>query len=53
MSSYFQGKVEDARVLSCLHKCKESLEVPGMEAVQPGMQLMTNTGNNKHYTCEG
>lgn len=38
------GKTEDPSVLACLHKCKESLEVPGMEVVQPGMQLMTNTG---------
>lgn len=49
------GKTEDPSVLACLHKCKESLEVPGMEVVQPGMQLMTNTGksscaNNVHTT---
>jgi len=42
--SLLTGKTEDPGVLNCLHKCKESLELPGMEVVQPGMQLMTNTG---------
>lgn len=50
--SILTGKTEDPRVLSCLHKCKESLEVPGMEAVQPGMQLMTNTDMTE-ITVEG
>jgi len=45
--SILVGKNEDPKVLSCLHKCKESLEVPGIEVVQPGMQLMTNTGKPK------
>jgi len=45
--SLLTEKNEDPKVLSCLHKCKESLEVPGMEVVQPGMQLMTNTGNTQ------
>ncbi|XP_021955255.1 calsyntenin-1 [Folsomia candida] len=50
--SLLLGKMEDPGVLSCLHKCKESLEVPGMEVVQPGMQLMTNTDMTE-ITVEG
>uniref|UniRef100_A0A646QFH4 Calsyntenin-1 n=1 Tax=Hemiscolopendra marginata TaxID=943146 RepID=A0A646QFH4_9MYRI len=50
-----RGKTEKAAVLSCLHKCKESLEVPGMELLEPGMELLNNNdltevaieGNNK------
>ncbi|XP_044741341.1 calsyntenin-1 isoform X2 [Chrysoperla carnea] len=36
-------KTEKPEVLSCLHKCKESLEVPAMELLQPGMELLTNS----------
>jgi len=50
--SLLVGKIEDPSVLTCLHKCKESLEVPGMEVVQPGMQLMTNTDMTE-ITVEG
>ena len=38
-------KNEKPEVLSCLHKCKESLEVPAMELLEPGMELLTNSGN--------
>lgn len=38
-------KTEKPEVLSCLHKCKESLEVPAMELLQQGMELLTNSGN--------
>lgn len=37
-------KKERAEVLACLHKCKESLEVPAMELLEPGMELLTNSG---------
>jgi hypothetical protein len=37
-------KTEKPEVLSCLHKCKESLEVPAMELLEPGMELLTNSG---------
>ncbi|KAF4533082.1 hypothetical protein B566_EDAN017269 [Ephemera danica] len=36
-------KKERAEVLACLHKCKESLEVPAMELLEPGMELLTNS----------
>uniref|UniRef100_A0A8D9AP55 Calsyntenin-1 n=1 Tax=Cacopsylla melanoneura TaxID=428564 RepID=A0A8D9AP55_9HEMI len=36
-------KTEKPSVLSCLHKCKESLEVPAMELLEPGMELLTNS----------
>ncbi|XP_063219029.1 calsyntenin-1 [Bacillus rossius redtenbacheri] len=35
--------VEKPEVLSCLHRCKESLEVPAMELLEPGMELLTNS----------
>ncbi|KAI5711487.1 hypothetical protein M8J76_013710 [Diaphorina citri] len=36
-------KTEKPSVLACLHKCKESLEVPAMELLEPGMELLTNS----------
>jgi hypothetical protein len=43
-------KTEKPEVLSCLHKCKESLEVPAMELLEPGMELLTNSGEcSKSY----
>uniref|UniRef100_T1J4B1 Cadherin domain-containing protein n=1 Tax=Strigamia maritima TaxID=126957 RepID=T1J4B1_STRMM len=50
-----RGRTEKPSVLACLHKCKESLEVPGMELLEPGMELLNNNdltvvaieGNNK------
>jgi hypothetical protein len=57
MKHYFHGylaglsvllhKKERAEVLACLHKCKESLEVPAMELLEPGMELLTNSGEFK------
>lgn len=54
MKHYFRGylaglsvllhRAERAEVLTCLHKCKESLEVPAMELLEPGMELLTNSG---------
>jgi len=37
-------QLEKPEVLTCLHKCKESLEVPAMELLEPGMELLTNSG---------
>ena len=42
--SVLLNKNEKPEVLSCLHKCKESLEVPAMELLEPGMELLTNSG---------
>lgn len=36
-------QLEKPEVLACLHKCKESLEVPAMELLEPGMELLTNS----------
>ncbi|XP_060534090.1 calsyntenin-1 isoform X2 [Cylas formicarius] len=43
---------EKPEVLSCLHQCKESLQVPGMELLQPGMELLTNSDLTE-VTVEG
>lgn len=42
--SVLVNKLEKPAVLACLHKCKESLEVPAMELLEPGMELLTNSG---------
>lgn len=39
-------QLEKPEVLACLHKCKESLEVPAMELLEPGMELLTNSGKS-------
>uniref|UniRef100_A0A0K8SB61 Cadherin domain-containing protein n=1 Tax=Lygus hesperus TaxID=30085 RepID=A0A0K8SB61_LYGHE len=41
--SVLLNKVERPSVLACLHKCKESLDVPPMELLEPGMELLTNS----------
>lgn len=41
--SVLLNKLEKPSVLACLHKCKESLEVPAMELLEPGMELLTNS----------
>ncbi|XP_014246637.1 calsyntenin-1 isoform X2 [Cimex lectularius] len=41
--SVLLNTVEKPSVLSCLHKCKESLDVPPMELLEPGMELLTNS----------
>lgn len=43
-------QLEKPEVLACLHKCKESLEVPAMELLEPGMELLTNSGKYNFYT---
>lgn len=42
--SVLLNREEKPSVLACLHKCKESLEVPPMELLEPGMELLTNSG---------
>jgi len=42
-------QLEKPEVLACLHKCKESLEVPAMELLEPGMELLTNSGKCHKY----
>lgn len=37
-------KNEKPEVLACLHKCKESLEVPAMDYLEPGMELLSSNG---------
>lgn len=42
--SILLGENEKPEVLSCLHKCKETLEVPSVKLLEPGMELITNSG---------
>ena len=42
--SVLVGQTELAEVVSCLHKCKENLEAPPMELLQPGMEILNNNG---------
>lgn len=42
--SVLLGENEKPDVLACLHKCKETLEVPSVKLLEPGMELMTNSG---------
>lgn len=41
--SVLLGENEKPEVLTCLHKCKETLEVPSVKLLEPGMELMTNS----------
>lgn len=50
--SVLVGDTEKPEVLSCLHQCKESLQVPAMELLQPGMELLTNSDLTE-VTVEG
>ncbi|XP_072382339.1 calsyntenin-1 [Diabrotica undecimpunctata] len=50
--SILLGENEKPEVLSCLHQCKESLQVPSMELLQPGMELLTNSDLTE-VTVEG
>ena len=43
--SILLGENEKSEVLSCLHKCKETLEVPSVKLLEPGMELITNSGS--------
>lgn len=45
-------KTENPQVLACLHKCKESLEVPAMDYLKPGMELLSNNDLTE-ITIEG
>ncbi|CAH0549195.1 unnamed protein product [Brassicogethes aeneus] len=50
--SVLVGENEKPEVLNCLHQCKESLQVPAMELLQPGMELLTNSDLTE-VTVEG
>lgn len=50
--SVLVGQTEKPEVLGCLHQCKESLQVPAMELLQPGMELLTNSDLTE-VTVEG
>ncbi|KAI4454344.1 calsyntenin [Holotrichia oblita] len=50
--SVLVGENEKSEVLNCLHQCKESLQVPAMELLQPGMELLTNSDLTE-VTVEG
>lgn len=41
--SILLNKTESPEVLICLHKCKESMETPGIDFLEPGMELLSNT----------
>lgn len=44
--SLLKGETEKPEVLTCLRKCKETLEVPSVKLLEPGMEIMTNSGEN-------
>lgn len=50
--SVLVGQTELAEVVSCLHKCKENLEAPPMELLQPGMEILNNNDLTE-LTLEG
>lgn len=35
--SVLRGRTENPEVLACLHRCKEGLEVPPADLLEPGM----------------
>ncbi|XP_023227601.1 calsyntenin-1-like isoform X2 [Centruroides sculpturatus] len=41
--SVLRGHTESPDVLACLHHCKEGLEVPPTEHLEPGMELQSNS----------
>ena len=42
--SVLVGQTEVPEVIRCFHKCKENLEAPPMELLQPGMEILNNNG---------
>ncbi|KAF8771411.1 Calsyntenin-1 like protein [Argiope bruennichi] len=50
--SVLRGRTESAEVLACLHRCKEGLEVPPADLLEPGMELLTNSDLSE-VTVEG
>ena len=44
--SILVGQTELSDVISCFHKCKENLEAPPMELLQPGMEILNNNGTS-------
>ncbi|PRD18001.1 UNVERIFIED_CONTAM: Calsyntenin-2 [Trichonephila clavipes] len=50
--SVLRGRTENSEVLACLHRCKEGLEVPPADLLEPGMELLTNSDLSE-VTVEG
>ncbi|XP_032793848.1 calsyntenin-1 [Daphnia magna] len=50
--SVLAGQIELDEVIACLHKCKENLEAPPMELLQPGMEILNNNDLTE-LTLEG
>jgi len=50
--SVLVGQTEQAEVIGCFHKCKENLETPPMELLQPGMEILNNNDLTE-LTLEG
>ena len=50
--SVLRGRTENPEVLACLHRCKEGLEVPPADLLEPGMELLTNSDLSE-VTVEG
>ncbi|XP_013773618.1 calsyntenin-1-like [Limulus polyphemus] len=50
--SLLREQTENPEVLSCLYQCKESLEEPPVDLLEPGMELMTNSKKTQ-VTIEG
>lgn len=46
--SILTGQTELDEVIACFHKCKENLEAPPMELLQPGMEILNNNGTIFH-----
>lgn len=45
--SILTGQTELDEVIACFHKCKENLEAPPMELLQPGMEILNNNGKHQ------
>lgn len=50
--SVLVGQTELEETIACLHKCKENLEAPPMELLQPGMEILNNNDLTE-LTLEG
>ncbi|EFX87809.1 hypothetical protein DAPPUDRAFT_306487 [Daphnia pulex] len=50
--SILAGQTELDEVIACFHKCKENLEAPPMELLQPGMEILNNNDLTE-LTLEG
>lgn len=51
--SVLVGQTESAEVISCFYKCKENIEAPPMELLQPGMEILNNNGLHFFFVVVG